>query len=224
MTRLLDDKQTAYSYIVALVLRWAWIRTSPSTYHRNNHIWTSLWAYVFPSICVCAFGQHHHLKRTWMKRETAALRPRLVWVLSLHLQLGSLHPLLPLPFISRIAGLPRQQSTCRLVLLPIFSLEISAKSRRKTGNRSSQNGEELMVCFKSNVHLFLTTRNAGDIVYVQIFGTSLIILNTREAARELLEKRSLNYSCRPRFVLLEELYIFPPKCVSNLSLRRMNTI
>jgi len=33
----------------------------------------------------------------------------------------------------------------------------------------------------------------------------MVVLNTLKAARDLMEKRSLNYSCRPRFVLIVEM-------------------
>ncbi|KAH9039121.1 cytochrome P450 [Lactarius pseudohatsudake] len=45
----------------------------------------------------------------------------------------------------------------------------------------------------------------GDVVYFHIFGRSMIVLNTLRAAQDLMEKRSLNYSCRPRFVLIAEM-------------------
>ncbi|THU76393.1 cytochrome P450 [Dendrothele bispora CBS 962.96] len=45
----------------------------------------------------------------------------------------------------------------------------------------------------------------GDIIYVRIFGSSMLILNTFQAAQELLEERGALYSDRPRFVLFNEL-------------------
>ncbi len=45
-------------------------------------------------------------------------------------------------------------------------------------------------------------------VYARLLGKEMIILNTLQAARDLLEKRSAIYSDRPRSVLLEELYVF----------------
>ncbi|KAJ8690632.1 hypothetical protein PTI98_012043 [Pleurotus ostreatus] len=45
----------------------------------------------------------------------------------------------------------------------------------------------------------------GDVVYARLLGKEMIILNTLQAARDLLEKRSAIYSDRPRSVLLEEL-------------------
>ena len=48
-------------------------------------------------------------------------------------------------------------------------------------------------------------RELGDVVYVQIFGQPMVILDSLQAARDLLEKRSSIYSDRPRFVLFSEL-------------------
>ncbi|KAI0675604.1 cytochrome P450 [Trametes maxima] len=45
----------------------------------------------------------------------------------------------------------------------------------------------------------------GDVVYLQLFQTPTIILNSVEAARDLLDKRSAKYSDRPRMVLLDEM-------------------
>ena len=50
--------------------------------------------------------------------------------------------------------------------------------------------------------------NAGDVMHVKIFGQSMVILHSLQAARDLLDKRSSIYSDRPRFVLLSELYAF----------------
>ncbi|KAJ7293480.1 cytochrome P450, partial [Mycena rebaudengoi] len=40
-------------------------------------------------------------------------------------------------------------------------------------------------------------RTYGDIVYIEVFGSSMVILNSIKAVTELLEKRSGNYSDRP---------------------------
>ncbi|EIW56875.1 cytochrome P450 [Trametes versicolor FP-101664 SS1] len=45
----------------------------------------------------------------------------------------------------------------------------------------------------------------GDIVYFKIFRTPAIVLNTIEAARDLLDRRSAKYSDRPRMVLFSEM-------------------
>ncbi|KAF2969995.1 hypothetical protein GQX73_g3492 [Xylaria multiplex] len=42
-----------------------------------------------------------------------------------------------------------------------------------------------------------------DILYFNVLGRSIIVLNSIEAAHELLDKRGANYSDRPRFVLFE---------------------
>ncbi|KAF9268003.1 cytochrome P450 [Marasmius fiardii PR-910] len=47
--------------------------------------------------------------------------------------------------------------------------------------------------------------NSPDAVSVQVFGQRMIILNSRKATIELLEKRSANYSDRPRLIMTDEL-------------------
>ncbi|KAI8992754.1 cytochrome P450 [Trametes punicea] len=66
-----------------------------------------------------------------------------------------------------------------------------------------------------NVHQLPTTyqqrklaewgRTYGDVVFARFFRTPAIVLNSREAAVDLLEKRSAKYSDRPRFILLSEI-------------------
>ncbi|KAI0742389.1 cytochrome P450 [Daedaleopsis nitida] len=48
-------------------------------------------------------------------------------------------------------------------------------------------------------------RQYGDVVFARFFRTPAVILNSREAAVELMEKRSAKYSDRPRFLLIKEL-------------------
>ncbi|KAF7427806.1 hypothetical protein PC9H_007022 [Pleurotus ostreatus] len=45
----------------------------------------------------------------------------------------------------------------------------------------------------------------SDIIHLTVAGSSLIVIDTTEAAKELLDKRSYIYSSRPRFVMLNEL-------------------
>ncbi|THH08770.1 hypothetical protein EW145_g2477 [Phellinidium pouzarii] len=45
----------------------------------------------------------------------------------------------------------------------------------------------------------------GDIIYIPIFGRPVIILNTAEAALDLMEKRGANYSDRPISILLGKM-------------------
>ncbi|KAI0062571.1 cytochrome P450 [Artomyces pyxidatus] len=49
----------------------------------------------------------------------------------------------------------------------------------------------------------LWRKTYGDIVYLNILGRPLIILNTFETATDLMEKRSSKYSDRPRFPLVD---------------------
>jgi len=53
--------------------------------------------------------------------------------------------------------------------------------------------------------------HTGDLVYMQILGNRVIFANTYETATDLLDKRSLIYSNRPRFTMMREL------CVSIIS-------
>ncbi|KAJ7714035.1 hypothetical protein B0H14DRAFT_2413580 [Mycena olivaceomarginata] len=43
----------------------------------------------------------------------------------------------------------------------------------------------------------------GDIMYLDILGNSMIVLNTEKVAVDLLNKQSSIYSDRPRFILYE---------------------
>ncbi|KAG8761504.1 hypothetical protein FRC11_013798 [Ceratobasidium sp. 423] len=45
----------------------------------------------------------------------------------------------------------------------------------------------------------------GDVVYVRVLGQGMVVLNSREAAFELLERRSSKYSDRPLLVMANEL-------------------
>lgn len=47
----------------------------------------------------------------------------------------------------------------------------------------------------------------GNIIFARMFQTSVIIVNSLSIAKDLLEKRSQNYSGRPMFTLLTELYV-----------------
>ena len=47
------------------------------------------------------------------------------------------------------------------------------------------------------------SKKYGDVIYLKVFGKSVIILSSERAATDLLEKRSANYSDRPSFPLYE---------------------
>lgn len=45
----------------------------------------------------------------------------------------------------------------------------------------------------------------GDMIYLNSFGKSIIMINSYDIAVELFEGKSLNYSDRPRSVMVMEL-------------------
>ncbi|KAI0920236.1 hypothetical protein AcV5_010032 [Taiwanofungus camphoratus] len=62
----------------------------------------------------------------------------------------------------------------------------------------------LRSCIRSVVPQ-LTSFATGDIVYARLFRTPALVINSVQAAQDLMEKRSSKYSDRPRFILLAEL-------------------
>jgi hypothetical protein len=46
----------------------------------------------------------------------------------------------------------------------------------------------------------LTINNAGPIVYINVAGQDMVILNTHKAAADLLDRRAPIYSNRPRWI------------------------
>lgn len=71
--------------------------------------------------------------------------------------------------------------------------------------RFAEWGAAFGMCLHCHHTCPFTLPPTGDIVYFQVFGRSMIVLNSLKAAQDLMEKRSLNYSCRPRFVLIVEM-------------------
>ncbi|KAI0276059.1 cytochrome P450 [Russula aff. rugulosa BPL654] len=113
-----------------------------------------------------------------------------------------------LPVIS--AGL--STNVCLVILAVctfLFSRRISARRRLNLppgptsvpfiGNLHQISFHHQQLCFAEWGRIF------GDVVYFRIFGRPMVVLNTLNAARDLMEKRSVNYSCRPRFVLIVEM-------------------
>jgi hypothetical protein len=49
--------------------------------------------------------------------------------------------------------------------------------------------------------------STGDVTYLNVLGTRMLILNSLTACNDLLDKRSAKYSGRPRAVMLCELYV-----------------
>jgi len=45
----------------------------------------------------------------------------------------------------------------------------------------------------------------GDVIHAKIFSRHVIVLNSYKAARDIMQMQGINYACRTRAVLLEEL-------------------
>ena len=45
----------------------------------------------------------------------------------------------------------------------------------------------------------------GDVIYTSLFGRPVVVLNSIDAVRDLLDKRGSNYSSRPKSVLYDDL-------------------
>lgn len=45
----------------------------------------------------------------------------------------------------------------------------------------------------------------GDIMHLKVFGSSILVLSSVRAAKDLLEGRSSIYSCRPKFTMIHDL-------------------
>ena len=61
--------------------------------------------------------------------------------------------------------------------------------------------------FKTNLLRLLMLRDIGDLVYLNIFGQSIVVINSPMVASELFEKRSSIYSDRSEFPMLNDLYV-----------------
>ncbi|KAG6909266.1 hypothetical protein DXG01_001328 [Tephrocybe rancida] len=58
-------------------------------------------------------------------------------------------------------------------------------------------------------HLFFheLSKSYGDVVHLDVLGRSMIVLNSTEAAEDLMETRSANYSDRPFFRVLQQFVV-----------------
>ena len=45
----------------------------------------------------------------------------------------------------------------------------------------------------------------GEVLYLDVAGQPIVVLNSLKPAFELLERRSSNYSDRPRFIMAQEI-------------------
>ena len=65
----------------------------------------------------------------------------------------------------------------------------------------------------------------GDVNYVTVVGKPIIVLNSYQAAKDLLEKRSGMYSSRPRMVMLCELCVhLIHKIIEEMAFRNSDSI
>ncbi len=51
----------------------------------------------------------------------------------------------------------------------------------------------------------MSTKIAGEIMYLDGAGQPIVVCNNLRSAFELLERRSANYSDRPRFIMGQEI-------------------
>ena len=51
----------------------------------------------------------------------------------------------------------------------------------------------------------MSTKLAGEIMYLDGAGQPIVVCNSLKSAFELLERRSGNYSDRPRFIMAQEI-------------------
>lgn len=70
----------------------------------------------------------------------------------------------------------------------------------------SENGRETGCVHIVRKYFRLIECGVGsDIIYLNALGSHLLVINSFDAARDLLEKKSSLYSSRPRLVLINEL-------------------
>lgn len=110
-----------------------------------------------------------------------------------------------LGIITTIAVLVRRATNVRLPpgppKLPILGnvLDVPRKHvGRELSQLSDKYGRSEMSCSESYFQTF-----AGDIFALDVIGRTIIVLGSQDVARELLEKRSTNYSDRPPSVMVK---------------------
>lgn len=64
-------------------------------------------------------------------------------------------------------------------------------------------GKKYGISFSYSRTMESLTMQVGGIIHLSVFGRSFIVLNSLEAAADLLDGRASNYSGRPRFPLCE---------------------
>ncbi|KAL6308004.1 hypothetical protein BKA93DRAFT_30809 [Sparassis latifolia] len=59
----------------------------------------------------------------------------------------------------------------------------------------------------------VSEQNAGDVVFARFLGTRVLVVNSLQAAQDLMDKKSSIYSDRPRFTLHVELQVCQLLCI-----------
>jgi hypothetical protein len=85
------------------------------------------------------------------------------------------------------------------------SLGTSSTSRRERLGWWLLGGAKNMVSTVLNPADVTTNCYKGDLVYMQVFGNPVVFVNSYSIAMDLLDKRSLIYSTRPRVAMMNEL-------------------
>ena len=67
-----------------------------------------------------------------------------------------------------------------------------------------QYGEQVLYCPQPH-GMALKQNHTGDVVYLDVLGNSILVLNSLEAINDLFDKQALNYSDRPTFTMVGEL-------------------
>lgn len=113
-----------------------------------------------------------------------------------------------LPSCSRSCTLARGRKkhvATLLVLQQILSSAMYEVFLNMTLIRFSRSGEGRLVRFESflNKMPLILTFWKGELTYVHVLGKPIIILNSLDIIKNLLDKRGANYSGRPRAILYE---------------------
>ncbi len=90
----------------------------------------------------------------------------------------------PLPVLGNVFDIPRNNEAQRYNVL------------------ARRHGESLLLLSAESIPIV-----EGDLVYMRVFGISILVVNTFEAANDLFEKRSAVYSDRNPLPMINDLYV-----------------
>jgi hypothetical protein len=78
----------------------------------------------------------------------------------------------------------------------------------KSGIRLQDGPKNMVILILSAVWCFvLNYFHLGPVVYFKVLGREFIVLNSVKAINDLLNSRGANYSTRPSFQMLSDLYV-----------------